>query len=71
MNIELQTISSGYDRKTCWVHARPGIIPGNPVTGVITTQKLRLSGDDVFYAINSMHSIDGGKNWSEPTPQET
>ena len=71
MNIELQTIRSGYDRKTCWVHARPGIIPGNPVTGVITTQKLRLSGDDVFYAINSMHSIDGGKSWSEPAPQET
>jgi len=27
LDIELQTISSGYDRKTCWVHARPGVIP--------------------------------------------
>ena len=28
-DIELQTIRSGYDRKTCWTHARAGIIPGD------------------------------------------
>ena len=71
MNIELQTIRSGYDRKTCWVHARPGVVPANPAIGVITMQQLRLSGDDVFYEIYSMHSVDGGKSWSEPAPQKT
>lgn len=71
MNIELQIIRNGYDRKTCWVHARPGMIPGDVVTGVITTQKLRLTGNDVFYSIHSMHSIDGGQTWSEPISQST
>ncbi len=64
MNIELQTIRSGYDRKTCWVHARPGIIPSDPLTAVVTMQMLRLTGSDVFYEINSMYSIDGGQSWS-------
>ncbi len=27
--VELQTIHSGYDRKTCWVHPRAGMIPGH------------------------------------------
>lgn len=27
--VELQTIHSGYDRKTCWVHPRAGMIPGD------------------------------------------
>ena len=71
MNIELQTIRSGYDRKTCWVHARPGIIPSDPLTAVVTMQMLRLTGSDVFYEINSMYSIDGGQSWSEPSPQST
>lgn len=71
MKIELHTVHSGYDRKTCWVHARPGFIPGEPGTGIITTQKLRLTGDDVFYEINSLRSTDGGRTWSEPEPQAT
>jgi len=71
MKIELHTVHSGYDRKTCWVHARPGFIPGKPGTGIITTQKLRLTGDDVFYEINSLRSLDGGRTWSEPAPQST
>ena len=25
--VQLQTAQSGYDRKTCWVHTRAGIIP--------------------------------------------
>ena len=43
-NIELTTVAGGYDRKTCWVHARAGVIP--PSTAVLTTQKLRLTGSD-------------------------
>jgi hypothetical protein len=71
MNIELQTIHSGYDRQTCWVHARPGVIPGNPLTCIVTMQKLRLTGDDVFYELNDTRSDDGGKTWPEPRPQKT
>ena len=68
LDIELQPIHQGYDRKTCWVHARPGVIPGNPVTVVVTMHALRLSGTDVYYGINDMRSDDGGRTWSGPTP---
>ena len=70
LDIELQTIRSGYDRKTCWVHARPGAIPGEPPIVVITMHKLRLTGSDVFYPIHDMRTDDGGKTWSGPTPHE-
>ncbi len=66
--IELQTIRSGYDRETCWVHARPGIIPGDTPIIVVTMQKLLLTGSDVFFAINDMRSDDNGQTWTGPTP---
>ena len=69
-DIELQTIHSGYDRKTCWVHARPGAIPGDPPIAVVTMHALRLTGSDVFYPIHDMRTDDGGKTWTEPTPHE-
>ena len=69
-DIELQTIHSGYDRKTCWVHARPGAIPGDPPIVVVTMHKLRLSGSDVYYEINDMRSDDGGKTWTGPVPHK-
>jgi len=59
---ELQTVCSGHDRETCWVQTRAGVMPGS--CAVITTQKLRLSGSDIFYAIHSMHSEDAGRTWS-------
>lgn len=68
LHIELQAISSGYDRKTCWVHPRGGAIPGNPPLVVITLQKLRLSGSDIFYALHDLRSDDGGRTWVGPTP---
>ena len=61
-DIELQTVSSGYDRKTCWVQTRAGVIP--PDRAVITTQKLRLTGSDIFYTIHSARSTDFGRTWS-------
>ena len=64
---ELQAVCSGYDRKTCWVQTRAGVMPGGGA--VITTQKLRLTGSDIFYAIHSMHSEDGGRTWSPPVEQ--
>jgi hypothetical protein len=65
--IELKTIQKGYDRKTCWVHARPGMIPGEPPVFLITMQKLRISGSDIFYNLFDVRSDDGGNTWSQPT----
>jgi len=66
LDIDLQTIHSGYDRKTCWVHARPAVIPGTPPTIVVTMHKLRLTGSDVFYPISELRSDDGGTTWEGP-----
>ena len=68
MRIDHKILFSGYDRKTCWVHARPAVIPGDPLQAVITMQKLRITGDDVFYEINDVWSQDGGTTWSQPRP---
>jgi len=71
----LQTVRSGYDRKTCWVHTRAGMIPGllggagDPFSVVMTMHALRLTGQDVYYPIHDMRSDDGGKTWSEPIEQ--
>ena len=64
--IQLDTIRSGFDKKTCWVHARAGAIPGNPPSVVLTMQKLLLTGSDVFFALNEMRTDDLGKTWSGP-----
>ncbi len=69
-DIELQTIHSGYDRKTCWVHVRAGAIPANPPVVVLTVQELRLTGSDIFYEINDMRTDDGGTTWVGPTPHK-
>ena len=41
-SLQFDVVSEGYDRKTCWVQTRGGVIP--PSTAVIITQKLRLTG---------------------------
>jgi len=48
------------------VHARPGGIPGDPLTAIVTMSKMRLRGSDEYYSIHEMGSDDGGKTWSEP-----
>ena len=67
-NITLTAVTSGCDGATCWVHPRAGALPaerpGEPPTAVLTTQKLLLSGSDVFYAIHSCRSSDGAETWS-------
>jgi hypothetical protein len=64
--IRLETISRGYDGRTCWVHPRAGSIPGEIPTVVLTMQKLLLTGSDVFFALNEMRTDDFGKTWSGP-----
>lgn len=68
ISIDLQIIREGYDRKTCSVHARPGVLAGadGPPVVLVTMHKLRITGDDVFYPIETVRSDDGGATWSEP-----
>lgn len=65
-DIRLETISSGFDKKTCWVHPRAGAIPGDPPGVVLTMQKLLLTGSDVFGPLCEMRTDDFGKTWSGP-----
>ncbi|NLN92195.1 MAG: exo-alpha-sialidase [Candidatus Hydrogenedens sp.] len=70
-DIQLDTVISGYDGTTCWVHPKAGLIPGEKPVVVMTMQKLLLSGSDVFYALNEMRSDDLGASWEGPTEHET
>lgn len=69
--VRLERVRSGFDGKTCWVHARAGAIPGEPPTVVLTMQKLLLSGSDVFFAIHDLRTGDRGATWTGPTGHET
>ncbi len=60
-----QIISQGSDGTTCWTHARAACTPRG--LGLMTAQKLLLTGSDVFYAIHSSISEDGGRTWSTLT----
>jgi len=64
--IKLETISHGYDGRTCWIHPRAGTIPGERPAVVLTMQKMLLSGSDVFFALNEMRTDDLGRSWSRP-----
>ncbi|MDD4019606.1 MAG: exo-alpha-sialidase, partial [Kiritimatiellae bacterium] len=64
--VQLDTLSTGFDKKTCWVHPRAGVIPGRTPSVVLTMQKLLLTGSDVFYALNEMRTDDLGKTWTGP-----
>lgn len=64
--LRLETVTQGYDGKTCWVHPRAGAIPapGAAPTVVMTMQKLLLTGSDVFYALNHTSSGDLARTWT-------
>ena len=47
--VKLDTITSGFDGKTCWVAPRAGVVPGPSPSVVLTMQKLLLKGSDIFY----------------------
>ncbi len=60
---------SGFAGQSCWVHARVGIVDSagdDQPLAVMTTQRLLLSGSDVFYALHELRSSDGGSTWSDP-----
>lgn len=69
--IQLETVTRGYDGETCWVHPRAGAIPGTPNPSVVMTmQKLLMTGSDVFYALNEVRTDDLGENWGPITEHD-
>lgn len=73
-DIQLDTLSSGYDGQWFWTHARPGVIPsatpGEPPTIIVTTHLCAREGSDFFRTINSFRSTDGGRTWTGPTEHD-
>ncbi|MEQ2007730.1 MAG: sialidase family protein [Limisphaerales bacterium] len=65
-DIKLDTISTGFDKKSCWVHPRTGAIPGAVPKIVLTMNKAAIVGSDIFGPLNEMRSDDLGKTWSGP-----
>lgn len=76
--VERTVASRGFDGKFCWVHARAGTVPprsagndsSNPLV-VMTLQRLKLSGSDVFYALNETRTDNLAKSWTKPVRHET
>ena len=66
MDIKINRISTDFQGKYCYTHARGAFTPDG--FGIITTQPLRLSGSDIFYGMEMLKSFDGGKSWSEIVP---
>lgn len=50
--VQVDTVTTGYDGKMCWVHPRAAALPTQPPSVIMTMQKLLLSGSDIFYALN-------------------
>lgn len=65
MQIEISRIKPEREGDRCYVHARGLIMPDG--FGIITTQKLELSGSDVFYGLEMTKTRDGGKSFGEIT----
>ena len=68
MKIDITRIPTDFRGERCYVHARGVLLPSG--FGLITTQKLELSGCDVFYGIEIMETRDGGKSFSSPRLSE-
>lgn len=66
MKIDLTRIATGFTGEYCYTHARGVQTPDG--FSIITTQKLRLSGCDVFYGIEFLTSADSGARWSAIRP---
>ena len=71
MNITRERISTGFDGTTgyCYVHARAGIAPNGRM--LMTTQKLRLSGSDIFSGLEMCSRPSVDVPWSAITPCPT
>ena len=68
MKISLQQIKTGFSGEYCYTHARGAVMPDGKA--VITTQKLRLSGCDIFSGLEMTTSSDAGQTWGDIVLQE-
>ncbi|MBQ2742973.1 MAG: exo-alpha-sialidase [Oscillospiraceae bacterium] len=66
MKREKYVIRKGFDKKKCLVHAR---CCHAPHIMLATAQYLNVSGSDLFSGLLMSTSRDGGKTWSEFSPQ--
>lgn len=66
MKIDIKRIATDFKGERCYVHARGLIRPSG--FGIVTTQKLELSGCDVFYGLEMMKTFDGGESFTEIVP---
>ncbi len=57
-------LAEGSDGLTQWFQPRAAVLPPN--AAVIMLTRSILAGSDLFTAIQSMHSYDGGRTWSQP-----
>jgi len=71
--VELSTVTSGWDGSKCRVHSRAGAIPphslGNPSDTpivVMTTQRLRITGSDIFDGLHEFRTDNLGATWTGP-----
>lgn len=67
--IHLDAVRSGVDGMRCWVNPWMGFCPDGR-TGILTAQRLDLSGSDVFFGACDAPTHDHGKSWAsfEPIP---
>ncbi len=74
-SVERRVVQKGYDRRSCWVHARAVIDHSIPECArqLITLQGNKMGRDestwDVFGGLHMMISNDGGESWTAPEPQ--
>ena len=68
MEISYNIIPTDFKGERCYVHARGFIAPTGD--GIMTLQKLELSGCDLFDGIELMKTSDFGKTFTSPTPCE-
>ena len=71
---DLVSVRSGFDGKTCWVNPWVGVYSDGR-TGVLTAQRLDLSGSDVFFGACQARTDDRGESWTSfeaiPSMQRT
>lgn len=67
MKIQTHTVRSGFDGKSCLVHARCCQAPGLLVA---TAQHLDINGSDLFSGICMSTSTDNGVTWADFVPQK-
>ncbi len=73
--VESRIIQHGYDRKSCWVHARCGVVVREDGARdlVLTVQESAMGTRedqwDIFRSLHSRISRDGGLSWSALSPE--